>query len=299
MTDCKLVEDLMPLYADELTSPETNEWIETHLAQCPECRAMWNRCAEPLPQTVTVDEKTVKQAMIKDALRMTLAGMKWFLIVSIIPVLILGGFLVYVMWSFGQFAPVEYTTSAYSEVFGGEMTVEVLDRDQAGPRVGGEGSIIHVKREYSFRHPSNDDWEVSWENVTVQIAPNGTFKLLTGTMPDGRTDYFIIAYHYELGEMEGWVKTRLYPKQPDDARYRYYHDGLTAILTQYCRENPDMDQDWTEIEFTFHCWSEDSMAVEFFYVTDTGLMGTVTYSMEGQESTGLGSMSYSKAFVRG
>lgn len=43
----------------------------------------------------------------------------------------------------------------------------------------------------------------------------------------------------------------------------------------------------------------DSMAVEFFYMTDTCEMGTVTYSMEGQELTGLGSMSYAKANVRG
>ena len=28
------------------------------------------------------------------------------------------------------------------------------------------------------------------------------------------------------------------------------------------------------------------MAAQFFYVTDTGLMGTVTYFMEGQASTG-------------
>ena len=299
MTDCKLVEDLMPLYADDLTSPETNEWIETHLAECPECRAMWNRCAEPLPQTVTVDENAVRKSMKKDALRMTLAGMKWFLIVSIIPVLLLGGFLVYVMWSFGQFAAVEYTTSAYSEVFGGEMIIQVLDRDKAGPQRGGEGSILRIRQEYSFMHPDTDDWETCWEDVRIDIAPNGTEMLVTGTMPDGTVDYFIIAYHCDLGEMGGSIKTRLYPKQPDKVRYGNYQDGLTGILTQYCRENPDMDQDWTEIEFTFHCWSEDSMAVEFFYVTDTGLIGTVTYSMEGQESTGLGSMSYAKTFVRG
>lgn len=299
MNECKLIEDLMPLYADDLTSPETREWIDKHVAECPECSAMWNRCAEPLPQTVTIDQKVVKQAMIRDAWRMILSGTKWFVLISLIPLLVLVGVIAYMAWSYGQFAPVEYTASSYSEIFGGEMTVEIRDRDAAGPRRGGEGSIIHVRREFNFRHPSTDDWEVPWENVHVDIAPNGTFKLLSGIMPDGSTDYFIIAYHYEIGEMDGWVKTRLYPKQPEGVRYGKYQDGLTAILTQYCRENPEMDQDWTEIEFTFHRWSEDSMAVEFFYMTDTGEMGIVTYSMEGQESTGLGSMSYAKANVRG
>ncbi len=299
MTECKLAEDLMPLYADELTSPETNEWIEQHLEKCPECKALWNRCAEPLPQTEAIDEAEIKRAMMKDARRMTWAGLKRFLIISLIPVLIMTGFLFYVSWSFGAFAPVENTASAYSEVFGGERTVEILDRDKVGPRYGGQGSILRIRQEYSFLYPKTDDWKTCWEDVQIHIAPNGTFMLFTGTVPDGRTDYFIIAYRYELGETGGWVKTRLYPVQPKEARYDSYQDGLTAILTQYCRDNPEMNQDWNEITFTFHRWSEDSMAVEFFYMTDTGEIGTLWYSMEGQESTGLGSMSYAKSFVKG
>ena len=298
MTDCKLVEDLMPLYADELTSQETNEWIERHLTECAACRAIWNRCAESLPQTVTVEESEVRKAMMRDAWRMTWAGTKKLVLVSILPVMVLLGVLVYAAWSYGVFAPVEYTASAYSEIFGGQVTVEILDRDKAGPRLGGTGSIIHVRKEYSFLHPGTDDWEFPWEHVRVDIAPNGTFKLFTATVPDGRTDYFIIAYHCEIGETQGRIRTRLYPDQPEDVRYGNYQDGLTSILTQYCRENPEMAQDWDEIEFTFHQWSEDSMAVEFFYVTDTGDVGTVVYSMEGQESTGLGSMSYAKAQVK-
>lgn len=299
MTDCKLAEDLMPLYAEDLTSPETNEWLEKHLENCPACKAMWNRCTEPLPQTVNMDESIIKQAMMKDAWRMIGDGVKWFVLLSLIPLLVLAGVITYMAWSYGEFAPMEYTASSYSEIFGGEMTVEVRDRDAAGPRRGGEGSIIRVRREYDFMHPSTDDWEMPIENVRIDIAPNGTFKLLTGTLPDGSTDYFIIAYRYEIGEMDGWIKTRLYPRQPDDVRYGNYHDGLRAVLIDYCRKDPELDQNWTEIEFTFRQWSDDSMAVEFFYVTDTGEMGTVTYSMEGQESTGLGSMSFAKEFVKG
>lgn len=299
MTDCKLVEDLMPLYADELTSPETSEWIEQHMSTCPECRAMWNRCTEPLPRTTTIDESEIKKVMMKDAWQMTLAGTLRFVLISIIPVLILLVFLIYVAWSFGAFAPVENTASAYSEIFGGEMTVEVLDRDKVGPRMGGHGSLLRIRQEYEDLYGKTNDWKTCWEDVQIEIAPNGTFLLLTGVTPDGRTDFFIIAYHYELDDMGGWVKTRLYPKQPEKVRYGNYQDGLTTILTQYCRDNPDLAQDWKEINFTFKQWSEDSMAVEFFYWTDTGEIGTVTYSLEGQESTGLGSMTYAKAYVRG
>ena len=299
MTDCKLVEELMPLYADELTSPETSEWIKAHLAECSECRAMWNRCAEPLPQETAIDESKIKKAMMKDARRMTWEGLKRFLIISLVPVLMMTGFLIYVAWSYGAFAPVENTASAYSEIFGGEMTVEVLDRDKVGPRMGGQGSILRIRQEYEDLYGKTNEWKTCWEDVRIDIAPNGTFLLLSGVTPDGRTDYFIIAYRYELDDMGGWVKTRLYPRQPENVRYGYYQDGLTAILTQYCRDNPEIAQDWEEIHFTFKQWSGDSRAVEFFYWTDTGEIGTVWYSMEGQESTGLGTMSYAKAMVRG
>lgn len=34
---CNIVRDLLPSYADSLTSPETNRAVETHLADCPDC----------------------------------------------------------------------------------------------------------------------------------------------------------------------------------------------------------------------------------------------------------------------
>lgn len=34
---CKLAEDLLPLYADNLISPETKEFLDWHLSKCPEC----------------------------------------------------------------------------------------------------------------------------------------------------------------------------------------------------------------------------------------------------------------------
>ena len=38
-TECSLVGDLLPLYVEELVSPETAQFIREHLAQCPECQA--------------------------------------------------------------------------------------------------------------------------------------------------------------------------------------------------------------------------------------------------------------------
>lgn len=36
--DCKIVQDLLPNYIEELTDPVTNEYIEKHIQTCSECR---------------------------------------------------------------------------------------------------------------------------------------------------------------------------------------------------------------------------------------------------------------------
>lgn len=37
MNSCKIIEDLLPSYCDELTSQESNEQIQSHVASCPSC----------------------------------------------------------------------------------------------------------------------------------------------------------------------------------------------------------------------------------------------------------------------
>jgi len=35
--NCKVIEDLLPNYAEKLTSEETNQYIENHMAECKDC----------------------------------------------------------------------------------------------------------------------------------------------------------------------------------------------------------------------------------------------------------------------
>ena len=37
--ECSIVRDLLPLYAERLTSPETAAFVEKHLRTCADCRA--------------------------------------------------------------------------------------------------------------------------------------------------------------------------------------------------------------------------------------------------------------------
>ena len=38
-TDCSIVSDLLPLYVEDLVSAETAEYIDRHVAECPQCQA--------------------------------------------------------------------------------------------------------------------------------------------------------------------------------------------------------------------------------------------------------------------
>ena len=37
--DCSIVQDLLPLYAENMLREETKEYVDGHLAQCEACRA--------------------------------------------------------------------------------------------------------------------------------------------------------------------------------------------------------------------------------------------------------------------
>lgn len=61
--DCELVKDLLPSYIDNLTSDETNEFIEAHIKSCPECKAY----LDELQKSTSTDEKEKSKKFVKFA----------------------------------------------------------------------------------------------------------------------------------------------------------------------------------------------------------------------------------------
>ena len=45
--ECSIVKDLLPLYAEDLTSAETADFVKTHLAGCESCREEYVKIKEP------------------------------------------------------------------------------------------------------------------------------------------------------------------------------------------------------------------------------------------------------------
>lgn len=56
---CELVEDLLPLYIEDLTNPVTNELVEKHLKVCEECKQNYTKMKKPMPEEETPDVKEI------------------------------------------------------------------------------------------------------------------------------------------------------------------------------------------------------------------------------------------------
>lgn len=57
--DCKIVQDLLPNYIDNLTTKETNEFIEKHISECEECKNVLENMRNDLKTDDTKKEKKI------------------------------------------------------------------------------------------------------------------------------------------------------------------------------------------------------------------------------------------------
>ena len=46
---CAVIKDLLPSYAEDLTSPETCELVREHLQECPDCQSVYEAMHEEIP----------------------------------------------------------------------------------------------------------------------------------------------------------------------------------------------------------------------------------------------------------
>ena len=72
--NCNIIQDLLPLYIDEICSPETKAAVEEHLAACPTCKALYNTMIREVP-TQKQPEKSVPEKSIYLRIRRQLGNM--------------------------------------------------------------------------------------------------------------------------------------------------------------------------------------------------------------------------------
>lgn len=55
--NCKIIQDLLPAYIDNLTTAETNTFIEEHLQSCSECQKIFNMMKREVSEDIAVQNK--------------------------------------------------------------------------------------------------------------------------------------------------------------------------------------------------------------------------------------------------
>lgn len=95
---CKVIQDLLPLYCDKLTSEESNELIEAHLHDCEDCteiyKSMCEKTEAPLPdveKNIRPLKKVKRSTMIRAAIgfgagALLLGGIVLFGCYGVIPI---------------------------------------------------------------------------------------------------------------------------------------------------------------------------------------------------------------------
>jgi hypothetical protein len=274
MNECRIVEDLIPLYAESLTNEEASEFVKNHVANCDRCRKLLERCqiTVPVPEK---DVKAYKKALQKNTINMTCRIVVVALVLLIVFYIGCTKLGEYMLWKDGR-APVEQVVKA--PVGNGEVTL--VDWEASGYSIGGTentGTLIWFEmkdareNEYGTSYSWNEGgYSQAWENVQIYWAPNGKPFLVTADLPEGGEGIFV--HHYK-----SWYDEK--GKHFSESRFlpNTRGNGLVDVLTALCKEIEAFPTGWETVDFTFHQWQDDSETITFVYETDNGIRGLIDY----------------------
>ena len=260
MNHCKIVEDLLPLYLDELTSPETAEYIQEHLEICPACSAIYQRMKSDALRERAPKEPDFKTALRRSKLRIAMGAIGSFLLAVAVAA--------YLIWEVGFLAPRKVIESPDGSR---SFTVCYFEGQGIFTRCGG----YIITPDGRGRNYRGDE---SFIDAHVYWAPNSENYFVWIDCTDRDESYYWgynappTVERNENGEITSTssrYRDRFYPQD----------DDFFGMLTQQCRAHPHLGQNWEQIEFTFLEWSAASDAMCFGYETDDGQSGTFWYSI--------------------
>lgn len=275
MNECKIVEDLIPLYAEDLTNEDASEFVKNHVANCDRCKKLLERSQESIP-TTEEDTKAYKKTMHKNVLNMTCRIIAIAVIAAMVMFVGCTKLDEYMKWKDGK-APVEQVVKAPV----GNGVVTVVDWEASGWEIGGVenvGTILWMRTmdvmdtgsgyaRYSIGESGDT---CPWENVQIYWAPNGFPFLATADLLEGGKGIFVHANERWYDENGGHHSvSKFLPSSTGN--------GLVDVLTALCKESEDFPTGWETVEFAFHQWQDDSETITFVYETDNGTRGLIDY----------------------
>lgn len=86
--NCNVIKDLLPLYAENLTSEESNNLVSEHLSNCEDCRNEYEKITEKMELPTNIDDiNNLKKAKRKDKINFLMGIIAVVLFVSLVFVL--------------------------------------------------------------------------------------------------------------------------------------------------------------------------------------------------------------------
>lgn len=256
MNECNIVKDLLPLHAEELTSPDSAEFIGKHLDSCAACRDLLRRYQQELPRTGVPEQ-------VEDNYKKPLKQSLWKIILSTVlaSVLALAAF-GYLLWEFGYLGRERIIES---EPNGSDFRIKYYDAD--GFFISG-GAYV-VRPDGTGRNLRGDK---SFVDLHVWWAPNGEAYFAWWQFATHDEAYFVD--YRDIEAMGGWSD---YKTSRD-----FYSENFFGELEALIREQ---GVEATDIQFIR--WSDDSLSMQFRFLDDAGETRELWYSLNSKTITEL------------
>ena len=261
MNHCKIVEDLLPLFVDELTNEESSAYVRRHLEKCPACALAYGQMKAPVLAQDEVQFPDYKKPLRRNIL--------WIVLRTIGVCVLAVGLWLYLMWETGfLFAPEKtmeaadgsnrFTVRYYDEAgFFNRCGAYIITPDGKGRNYRGDETFVDA---YAYWAPNNDYYFVHY----AFTDHDESFYWGYNAAPTPNYDENGNVIGYQSGYWD-----RAYPKDEDFYGY----------LEELCHTHTELGQDWEDISFDFVQWSDDSCSMCFSFATDDGQSGLVWYSI--------------------
>lgn len=250
MNECKIVEDLLPLYSEELLSNESRDFVQEHCKHCESCDKLRNRAMQPVREEYT-DTKIYKKAFRKEIIRFSMKGALCIVaLVLVVGLLVLSG------------------TSDYEDPVVFESP-DGVHRIESRYWSGVYGLMEGVELKEVWRNGMSQGGHHPWRRIREVIwSPDGTCAFVTLEMLNGETGMYLSMNRYTEERNSSWM----YPSE------KPFWD-LNTALEKLCKVNTDFPSGWQNINFAFLSWVDENETVAMAYETDNGLTGTINFNV--------------------
>lgn len=158
---CEVIQDLIPLYAEDMLSEDSKELVDSHLDECEEC----SEYLESLKRMNVLPVETDTQPLKK--IRKEIQKKKWYAVMVAVLTTLLLGILITIFTTTPQYIPYSDTVVTINEMENEFISV-VFDEEVAGynvksyPNETGENSSFHLTT-----------WTTTWHELTEteEMAP--------------------------------------------------------------------------------------------------------------------------------